>query len=74
MQKTRRLMDESIVSFQLFLVLFYYTWFRKPNFCVQAMSKQYLDVCFFLGGEHVQKLKFLASFISSYFEIHVVKG
>ena len=58
---------------------------QKPNFCVQAMSKQYSDVCFW--GEHAQKakfghffsenkthkalrsLQFLASFISSYFEI-----
>ena len=56
-------MDEKGVSFQMFLILFfYYTWFRKPNFCVQAMSKQYSNVlggggC--LGGdEHIEKQKF----------------
>ena len=54
MQKTRPLMDENSVSFQIFLILLSftdYTWFRKPNFCVQAMSKQYSDVWgFFFGG------------------------
>ena len=49
-------MDEDSVSFQMFLILlsFIKFCFRKPNFCVQAMSEQYLDVyscCFFvLGG------------------------
>ena len=64
MQKTRRLMDEIILN----PVVFYYTWFRKPNFYVQVMSKHYSDVYFsfffffffFLGGggrEHAQKVK-----------------
>ena len=50
--KARRLMDENSVSFQMFLILvFYYTWFRKPNFCVQTMSEQYLEVgVFFVRG------------------------
>ena len=42
-------------------VVFYYTWFRKPNVCIQAMSKQYTHVYFrVLGraGEHAQKPKF----------------
>ena len=41
--------------------VFYYTWFRKPNFCVQTMSEQYLADCFFFSfpqGEHAQKPKF----------------
>ena len=25
-----------------------YTWFRKPNFCVQTLLEQYLEVCFVL--------------------------
>ena len=62
MQKTRCLMDENSVSFQMFLILFiYYTWFRKPNFCVQAMqSKTQMSVYFWGegGGEHAQKPKF----------------
>ena len=59
-------------------VVFYYTWFRKPNFCVQAISKQYLDVWFFVGrgacaeakiwGKKLHKalrsIQFLASFAS----------
>ena len=46
MQKARRLMDENSVSFQMFLIplVLYYIWFRKPNFCVQTMSEQYLEV------------------------------
>ena len=36
--------------FILNFVVFYCTWFRKPNFCIQAMPKQYQDVCF-LGDE-----------------------
>ena len=40
-------MDEDSVSFQMFLILLSLIkfCFRKPNFCVQAMSEQYLDVC-----------------------------
>ena len=59
-------MDEDSVSFQMFLILlsFIKFCFRKPNFCVQAMSEQYLDVssCFFFcaGGEHAQKPKFFS--------------
>ena len=63
MHKTRRFMDEDSVSFQLFLILlsFIKFVFRKPNFCVQAMSEQYLDVCcccFLVRGEHAQKPRF----------------
>ena len=63
MHKTRRFMDEDSVSFQLFLILlsFIKFVFRKPNFCVQAMSEQYLDVCcccFIVRGEHAQKPRF----------------
>ena len=49
-------MDENSVSLQIFLisVVFYYTWFRKPNFCAQATSKQYSDVCFVLGGAYAE--------------------
>ena len=55
MHKTRRLMDEDSVSFQMLLILlsFIKFCFRKPNFCLQAMSEQYLDACccwFFLCG------------------------
>ena len=28
-------------------LVFYCTWFRKPNYCVQTMSEQYLAVWFF---------------------------
>ena len=47
MHKTRRLMDEGSVSFQMLLILlsFIKFCFRKPNFCLQAMSEQYLDAC-----------------------------
>ena len=56
-------MDEDSVSFQMFLILLSLIkfCFRKPNFCVQAMSEQYLDVCcccFSVWGEHAQKPKF----------------
>ena len=56
MHKTRRLMDEDSVFFQMFLILLSFIKFciRKQNFCVQAMSEQYLDVCcccFFVRGE-----------------------
>ena len=81
-------MDENSVSFLsnvLNSVVFCYTWFRKPNFCFQAMSKQYPDVCFFGGSmrrsqtleilvkknlhKALRSVQFLASFISFYFEI-----
>ena len=42
-------------------LVFYYTWFRKPNFRAQTRPEQYLEVCFvlfFCTGEHAQKLKF----------------
>ena len=70
-------------SVTLSSLVFYYTWFRKPNFCVQTMPEQYLEVCFFfVRGEHAQQPKFeekklhkalgsvqfLASFTSFYFE------
>ena len=64
MRKTRRLTDEDSASFQMFLIIlsFIRFCFRKPNFCVQAMSEQYLDVCCCCcccaGGEHAQKPKF----------------
>ena len=63
MHKTRRLVDEDSVSFQMFLILLSFVkfCFRKPNFCVQAMSEQYLAVCYccwFVRGEHAQKPKF----------------
>ena len=29
-------------------LVFYYTWFRKPNARVQRRSEQYLEVCFVL--------------------------
>ena len=65
MHQTKRLMDEGSVSFQMFLILlsFIKFCFRKPNFYVQTMSEQYLDVCcccFFVRrqGEHAQKPKF----------------
>ena len=63
MHKTRRLMDEDSVSFQMFLIFLSFIikfCFRKPNFCVQAMSEQYLDVCccLFVRGEHAQKPTF----------------
>ena len=53
-------MDEDSVSLQMFLILLSFNefCFRKPNFCVQAMSDQYLDVCcccFLVRGEHAQK-------------------
>ena len=48
MQKARRLMDENSVSFQMFLILLSYTWFRKPNSRVQRRSEQYLEACFVL--------------------------
>ena len=37
-------MDEKGVSFQMFLIplSFYYTWFKKPNFCVQKMPEHFL--------------------------------
>ena len=40
MHKTRNLFSNVLDS-----LVFYYTCFRKANFCVQAMSEQYLDVC-----------------------------
>ena len=63
MQKTRRLMDENSVSFQMFLILlsFITRGSESQNVCVQAMSKQYSDVWGgFLEGEgkHAQKPKF----------------
>ena len=69
MQKARRLMDQNSVSFQNVFnsLVFYYTWFRKPNFRVQTRSEQYLEVCFvfvlfFVRGEHAQKPKFGENF------------
>ena len=55
MHKTRRLVDENSVSFQTFLILLSFLTLgsEKTNFCVQAMSKQHLDVCviiFYFGG------------------------
>ena len=51
MQKTRGLMDENSVSFQMFLVLCLLLHLvQKANFCVQAMPKQYSDVWGFFGG------------------------
>ena len=61
-------MDENSLSSQIFLILL--SLIRplvqnaKFNFCIQAMSEQYSDVCcfpFFGGGEgecHAQKPKF----------------
>ena len=60
-------MDENSISSQIFLILL--SLIRplvqnaKFNFCIQAMSKQYSDVCCFLffgggGGGHAQKPKF----------------
>ena len=86
MHKTRRLTVEDSVSFQMFLILlsFIKFCFRKSNFCVQAMSQQYLDVCFYClfvrgGGGGMRRsqnlecalrsVQFLASFISFNFEI-----
>ena len=34
-------------SYLVILLSFIKFWFRKSNFCVQAMSQQYLDVCFY---------------------------
>ena len=56
MHKTRRLMDEVSVSFQMFSILLSFIKFcsRKPHFCVQAMSEQYramsVVVVFLCGG------------------------
>ena len=44
MQKARRLMDENVPN----SLVFYYTWFRKPNSRVQRRSEQYLEACFAL--------------------------
>ena len=80
-------MDETSVSFQMFLILSFIalTWFRKPNFCIQAMSKQYSYVWFFLvffffgggGGMRIARFNFSRlslSFILKYYPIlHVVK-
>ena len=62
-------MDENSVSSQIVLILLSLieplVQNAKLNFCIQAMSKQYSDVCcfllFFVGGggwEHAQKPKF----------------
>ena len=52
MKKARCLMDENSVSFPNVFnsLVFYYTWFRKSNFCVQTMSEQYLEIFFFCTG------------------------
>ena len=59
-------MDENSVSSQIFLIMLSLitplVQNAKFNFCIQAMSKQYSDVCCFLlggggGGEHAQKPK-----------------
>ena len=62
-------MDENSVSSQIFLILLSVitplVQNVQLNFCIQAMSKQYSDVCCFLlffggggWGEHAQKPKF----------------
>ena len=63
MQKARRLIEENLRFFSNVLnsLVFCYAWFRKPNFCVQTMSEQYLEVSFvfiLVRGEHAQKPKF----------------
>ena len=62
MHKTWRLKDEDTISFQMFIILLSFIKFciRKPDFCVQTMSEQYLDACccFSVHGEHAQKPKF----------------
>ena len=65
MQKTRRLMDENSVSFQMFLILLFLIFIalgsEKPNFCIQAMSKQYSDVWVFFkiwGGGSMRTSRF----------------
>ena len=52
MQKTRGLMDENSVSFQMFLILLSFITLgsESQNVCVQAMSKHYSDVWVFLRG------------------------
>ena len=57
-------MDENCVSFSNVLnsVLFYYTWFRKPNLVSvfkQCQSNTQMSVVLFvfLWGEHAQKPK-----------------
>ena len=61
MHKTWRLKDEDTISFQMFIILLSFIKFciRKPDFCVQTMSEQYLDACccFSVRGEH-EKPKF----------------
>ena len=51
MQKTRRLMDENSVSFQMFLILLSFITFGSESqisVFKQCQSKQHLDVCFFV--------------------------
>ena len=86
MQKARRLMDEKsgfFFSNVLNSLVFYYTWFRKLNFCVQTKFEQYLAVWVFFSFSYrgnmrrshkalhkaLRSIQFLASFIRFYFEI-----
>ena len=82
-------MAENSVSSQIFLIMLSLitplVQKAKFNFCIQAMSKQYSDVCclfLFRGGaggacaeakiwlhKALRPIQFLAPFISFYFEI-----
>ena len=82
MQKTRRLIEENSVSFQMFLILLSFIAVGSESqisVFKQCQSNTHMSVFFGGGGEHAQKQKklhtalrlvqFLASFISFYFKI-----
>ena len=72
MHKTRRLMDENSVSFQMFLILLSFITLgseRQISVFKQCQSHTKMSVLRFLRAGHAQKPKFLASFISFYFGI-----